>query len=196
MKKALLILFLFCFNTILLGQANFYGFQVSPKYKLTTVDSTLLISDISENKKTSIFLIDHKGNKLKEFKVYPRQYKPGLGISYVSEISRYEPKLSLKDINNIVTVQIVQCNIICKYTIYYWLINTKNEWIELPVIEYSYEEENAIKDYYFQYDMTNQIRLDKYKMVESTSGKTGFTAQEFQCTLKYLNWDGITLSEE
>lgn len=196
MKSNLLMNFLFCTNGIILGQANFYDMQVSSRYNLTNIDSTLHKSNISENEKTSIFLIDNKGNKLKEFKVYPQQYEPGIGISYVSEISRYEPKLSLKNINNIVKVQIVQCSGICKYNIYYWLINNKNQWVELPMIEYDYEGEKETEDYYFQYDITNQIRLDKYKMVECESGDIVFVYQEFQCIIKYLNWNGVTLSEE
>ncbi|NRS90355.1 hypothetical protein HNQ02_003295 [Flavobacterium sp. 7E] len=200
MKKIALLILIFSVSYSISAQEIFYEYQLSSKYRLTTVDSNLLkkieLDSSLENEKATIFLIDTIGNKLKEFKVYPLQFKPKQGVSDVCEISQYEPKLVLKNINNIVKVQIVQCNGTCKYSIYYWLITNQNKWIELPMIEHDFGIEKEYKDYYFPYDVTNQIGVAKYKTIRAKAGETELITDVFQGHVRYLDWDGVTVSQQ
>ena len=91
----------------------------------------------------SIYILDNKGNKLKELIVSAESYE---NDSKVEEF--ISPKF--KKIRKIVRVIIRHCACYCNTSKYYWLISIDGRWIELPEIEQEdYEFEFKTKDYVF-----------------------------------------------
>lgn len=171
-------------------------FIESNEFELTKFEYSDYIKLQDENKKfdgyMSIFIMNKKGVKFKEIKVY--------GESYENDATVKELKTTnYSNIKKIIQVYISECACNCNTSIYYWLITNQNEWIPLPTIELDdYEFEMKYKDYVFSKKYKDIILLKEYQ--DERIDKKLYTIENIrkksEKVIKTLLWNGKKIKEK
>lgn len=171
-------------------------FIASNEFELTKLEYSDFIKLQSENKKfdgyMSIFIMNKKGDKFKEIKVF--------GESYENDATVQELKTSsFSNVKKIIKISISECACNCNTSIYYWLITNQNEWSPLPTIELDdYEFEMKYKDYVFSKKYKDIIQLKEYQ--DERIDKKLYTIENIrrksEKVIKTLLWNGKKIKEK
>lgn len=160
-------------------------FHKSKNYFLSKIDKNLSMKEVQKITTADVFIQNHKNNKLKTIKVDWEFYE---NDGLISELNSSK----LINIDKILLVNISNCACYCSEEKYYWLIDEKEKWIELPKInEEDFEISQTTKSYIF---LENEIQLieKKFKIIDYQKGEMEII---YKKVLKKFSWDGVILNE-
>jgi hypothetical protein len=185
-KILVVIVFTLLIPSYLCGQI----FTESNEYKLTKFE----YSDLEKMQNNSdgylpIFIKNKNGESLKKLLIFAETYQNDAVVEQCENVK-------LDNIESIIRVQIFQCTSLCASSIYYWLINKKGEWIELPVIQNEIHEFGMkYKDYAFSKNEMNGIELMEYKdeLIQEGIAQSSKVNRVSEKIIKSLNWNGIKI---